>query len=87
MTKIEEKIEVPFVFLKLKDGYHGFVPGIVKRDVIDDDYNRCVASLEISIESEIDKMKKGILEIPYFPSDAQIYRDFDDVYAIIRKKI
>ena len=70
MTKIEEKIEVPFVFLKLKDGY-----------------NRCVARLEINMESEIEKMKKGILEIPFFPTDEQIYRDFDDVHAIIRKKI
>ena len=87
MTKIEEKIEVPFVLLKLKDGYHGFVPGIVKRDVIDDDYNRCVARLEINMESEIEKMKRGVLSIPFFPTDEQIYRDFDDVYAIIRKKM
>ena len=87
MTKSEEKVEVPFVFLKLKDGYHGFVPGIVKRDVIDEDYNRCVASLEDKMKDEIDKIKKGAVAIPFFPTDEQIYRDFDDVYAIIRKKM
>lgn len=86
MEEINKKIEVPFVFIKESDGFHGFVPGIIKRDIVDKEFVKCLYRLEHDIELLVKQMK-ATDQIPFFPTDEEIYRDFDNVYKIIRKYI
>lgn len=78
-------IEIPFVFTREQDGYHGFVPGLNFRDIVDKDINACRFLLQERVVHELEKFKINKYQnLPFFPLDEYIYRDFENVVKIER---
>ena len=83
-------ISVPLVFLKTKDGdkilYRGFIPGIVMKDVIDESLDTCK---ELLTEKAKEKLKAKVQlasQMPYFPSNEEVLKGYDNVCLIKRIK-
>lgn len=81
---------VPLVFMKkIENGnvvYRGFVPGIVMKDVISSDLEKCK---QILLDKAKDKLKAKIQlasPMPYFPENQEILKGYDDVCLIKRIK-
>ena len=80
---ISDEINIPLVIIynkKLdKKTYHGFVPGLTKNDVVDENVELCKNKLKEVAKEIIVKHKKNNLPFPYFPSKDEILQDFQNV--------
>ncbi len=77
-------INIPLVFTKEKGSIHGFVPGFSIKDVIATNLQDCKKLLNLYVKEEVLKRIENQDSFPFFPSDDEIYNDFDNVIKIIR---
>ena len=81
---------VPFVFLKkIEEGkqiYRGFVPGIVMKDVISENLETCKTELESKIKEKLKAKVQLASPMPYFPTNEEILKGYDNVCLIKRMK-
>lgn len=78
----DNKINIPLVFTKEKGEFHGFVPGIVMKDVVDIDLDNCKKKLLQAIKPILMNKVQHDLPFPFFPSNEEIKKDFKDVVLI-----
>ena len=84
-------ISVPMVFVKkVENGekfYHGFVPGIMMKNVISKNLEECQQQLLPLIQEKLKTKIQLKGTMPYFPTNEEIIKDFDNVSCIKRFKI
>ncbi len=82
----QKELFVPLVITKVTDDvmevYHGFVPGLTKEDCVSMSQKTCMKLLKEDVEKLIDKYLEEGLPFPFFPTEEEIYNDFDDVCEI-----
>lgn len=83
----EEKISIPLVFTRENGKIHGFVPGIVMKDVVCETKDECEKILKQHIKTFVIKTRKDGSDFPFFPSNEHIKRDFKNVILIKRVNI
>lgn len=82
--KKEEKISIPLVFTREDGKIHGFVPGIVMKDIVCEDIAECEKLLKEHVKTFVKSANVNSIEFPYFPSNEHIKRDFKNVVLIKR---
>ena len=84
-------INVPMVFVKkIENGekyYHGFVPGIMMKNIISKSLEDCQQKLLPLIQEKLKTKIQLKSTLPYFPTNEEIVKDFDNVVCIKRFKI
>lgn len=81
------KISIPLVFTKENSQFHGFVPGIVMQDVIENDLELCKTNLLQQIKIILKNRISNKLPFPFFPTNEDIKKDFKNVVLIKRISI
>lgn len=85
-TSVENgMVSIPYVYTRENNEYHGFVPGFHIKDVIYKNLNDCKKALKLYIKEEILKRIENNQPFPFFPTDEEIKRDFDNVVEIVRE--
>ena len=79
-----DKVSIPLVFTKENGLYHGFVPGILMKDIIDATLDACSKNLLEFIKEDIKNKIRNKFPFPYFPTNEEIKADFDNVVLIKR---
>ena len=83
----ENKISIPLVFTRENGKIHGFVPGIVMKDIVHDTKEQCEKDLKEHVKKFVIKTRNEGSSFPYFPSNEHIKRDFKNVILIKRVNI
>ncbi len=81
------KISIPLVFTRENGKIHGFVPGIVMKDIVHEDISQCEIDLKEHVRKFVIKTRAENLSFPFFPTNEQIKRDFKHVVIIKRLNI
>ena len=85
-VKKNEQLLIPLVFTLENNKYHGFVPGFVMKDIVNDNLDECKKMLTQYVESQVMKMAETNTKFPYFPEDSEILNDFKNITCITRIK-
>ena len=80
----KEQLSVPLVVTLENNSYHGFVPGIVMKDITDTNLNSCKEKLFLFATKKIKEMILQKKKLPYFPDNDMIKQDFENVIFIKR---
>ena len=83
----QTKISIPLVFTREDGKIHGFVPGIVMKDIIEDNTKDCEKNLKEHVKKFVIQTRKEQMPFPFFPTNEQIKRDFKHVVLIKRVNI
>lgn len=83
----DNKVNIPLVFTKEDGKYHGFVPGIIMRDVVENDLEICKQKLLETIKPILKNKVSNNLPFPFFPTNEEIKKDFKSVVLIKRISI
>ena len=81
------KVNMPLVITKEDGKYHGFIPGIVMKDIVCSTTENCVEKLKIFVKLYVKKAKQEKLPYPFFPTNEEIKKDFKNVVLIKRLTI
>lgn len=74
-----EDIKLPLVVCKEKGTFVGFIPGIVMASFKEKDIEVCKTKLKEFAKAEISKMAKEKQPFPFFPTEEEIFEDFENV--------
>ena len=77
-------VSIPLVITKENGKYHGFVPGFVMKDFIDENKEKCLENLTIYIKNTAKDFVKNKKQFPDFPTNEDIKNDFKYVVTIKR---
>ena len=82
-----DEVKVPLVVYRKQqdDGsimYHGFIPGIMKEDIVDSNLELVKLKLNSSARETINEMLDNHSPMPFFPDKEAIATDYDDVVYI-----
>ena len=83
----DTKISIPLVFTRENGKIHGFVPGIVMKDIVHVEIIQCEKDLKEHVRKFVIKTRAENLSFPFFPTNEQIKRDFKHVVLIKRLNI
>ena len=78
------KVSIPLVFTKEEGKIHGFVPGIVMSDIVEDNIELCQKKLLNFVKVDVKNKKDANAPFPFFPTNEQIKKDFKHVVLIKR---
>ncbi|MBQ3495011.1 MAG: hypothetical protein IJA69_06300 [Clostridia bacterium] len=85
-----ETVSVPLCIKKQKnsDGvvYVGFIPGIIMRDIQSGDLEDCKEKLLAKAKDKLREKASLSGKMPYFPTNDEIVKDFDNIVVIKRIK-
>lgn len=85
-----ETVSVPLCIKKQKDSdgvvYVGFIPGIIMRDVQSGDLEDCKEKLLAKAKDKLREKASLSGKMPYFPTNDEIVKDFDNIVVIKRIK-
>ena len=85
-----ETVSVPLCIRKKKESdsieYVGFIPGIIMRDVTSDNLEDCKEKLLAKAKDKLREKASLSGKMPYFPTNEEILKDFDNVVLIKRIK-
>ena len=84
---IDGVVDIPMVVTNEGTSFHGFVPGFVMKDIIQDDKNVCMQKLQDFVKLTVKNMIKDKKLFPFFPDNEQIKKDFKNVVIIKRVKV
>lgn len=81
------EVKVPLVVYRKQqdDGsimYHGFIPGIMKEDIVDSNLELVKLKLNSSARETINEMLNNNSPMPFFPDKEAIATDYDNVVYI-----
>ena len=81
------EVKVPLVVYRKQENdgsimYHGFVPGIMKEDVIDPNLEVVKQKLNSSARETIQEMLDNNSPMPFFPGKETIATDYENVVYI-----
>lgn len=82
-----DEVKVPLVIYRKKqdDGsimYHGFIPGIMKEDIVDSSLELVKLKLNSSARETINEMLDNNSPMPFFPDKEAIADSYDNVVYI-----
>ena len=77
---VDGKVSIPLVFTLEGSQYHGFVPGIVMKDIVEQTIEECQIKLISFIKSMIDNKQP----FPFFPTNDEIKKDYAKTVLIKR---
>ncbi len=85
--EIADTLYAPLVVVKNTDEkldakVIGFIPGIVEISVLAEDVEKCKTKLYFEATNTFKKMKEENSPFPFFPTEKEVYEDFDDVLDI-----
>ena len=80
----DNKVNIPLVFTKENGKYHGFIPGIVMQDIIEDNLDACKLKLVDAVKPILKNKIANNLPFPFFPTNEEIKTDFKNVVLIKR---
>ncbi len=83
-SEVDGKVNIPLVITKENGGYHGFIPGIVMKDIVCLTTQECEVKLKDFIKLYVKKAKQENLPYPFFPTNEEIKKDFKNVVVIKR---
>ena len=83
----DSKISIPLVFTRENGKIHGFVPGIVMKDIVHEEIAQCEQDLKEHVKKFVIKTRNEKASFPFFPTNEQIKRDFKHVVLINRFNI
>lgn len=83
---VDGEISLPLVITLENKQYHGFVPGIVMNDIVDDDIEKCLSNLKEHTKQYVLKKIENKDSFPFFPTNDEIKKDFKNVVKIKRIK-
>ncbi len=81
---VDKKITIPLVVTLEDKTYHGFVPGIVMNDIIENDIEKCLNALKEYVKKYVLQKIKNKQPFPFFPTNEEIKSDFKNVVHIKR---
>lgn len=84
---VDGKVSIPLVITKESGKYHGFVPGIVMKDVIEQNITDCETILKDHVRKYVLKVREDKVAYPFFPSNEEIKQDFKNVVLIKRLSV
>lgn len=80
------EVMIPLVILKRdyddKSSYAGFIPGFVMKNIVEDSKEECIAKLKAYLSQRLKAMMQNGEEFPFFPTKAEIMKDFENVYSV-----
>ena len=76
---VNGEIKLPLVVCKEKNQYVGFVPGFIMKTIVEKDIDICKIKLKDYAKQEVMRMSKNKQPFPFFPSEEEIFEDFQNV--------
>ena len=75
-------VNIPLVFLRKDKKFHGFVPGFMFEDVIEDSIEVCAEKLVSYAKKYVELLNNQKQDLPRFPDEKEIGQDFQNVVAV-----
>ena len=81
---VDGKVSIPLVFTLEGSEYHGFVPGIVMKDIVSSNLEECQNLLVAFIKKTVKSMIDNKQPFPFFPTNEEIKKDYVKTVLIKR---
>lgn len=80
------EVMIPLVVLKNPNGtnaaFSGFIPGFVMKNIVEASPEECLSKLKSYLTQKLKIMLENNEPFPFFPTRAEIMREFDGVHSI-----